>query len=106
MNKQQIDRDLDKIMALIKPSEYVFLVCGLDENNNPHICDFGTQRLILTKLVGETLESLTYAIISYFEINKLQRNKPYALKLYVENGRLVIEYFESLNAMLPMKRAG
>lgn len=97
----KIKKEMNVIKALIKANDYVFLVCGFDQNGNPHLADFGTQKEIFNKLTGEPLNALVFTLEFYFEVNDLKKNKPYALKLYVESGELVIEYFGGLNEMLP-----
>ncbi len=94
-------KEMSVIKALLKANDYVFLVCGFDQNGNPHLCDFGTQKQVFQKLTGEPLNALVFTLECYFEINKLEKNKPYALKIYVENGELAIEYFGGLTEMLP-----
>jgi len=97
----KIKKEVSVIKALIKANDYVYLVCGFDQNGNPHIADFGTQKEIFNKLTGEPLDALVFTLDCYFEMNDLEQNKPYALKLYVESGELVIEYFGGLQEMLP-----
>ena len=97
----KFQKEMNVIKALIKANDYIFLVCGFDQNGNPHICDFGIQKDILQKLMGDPLRCLIATIEAFFEINKLERNKPYALKFYVADGELVIEYFSGLAEMLP-----
>lgn len=95
-------KEMNVIKGLIKANDYMFLVCGFDQNGNPHLCDFGTQKSTLNQLMGEPTRALVSTLECYFQMNNLEKNKPYALKLYVESGELVIEYFSGLAEMLPM----
>ncbi len=97
----KLKKEMNVIKALIKANDFVFLVCGFDQDGNPHLADFGTQKEIFNKLTGEPLNALVFTLECYFQMNDLKENKPYALKLYVENGELVIEYFGGLEEMLP-----
>lgn len=97
----KFQKEMNVIKALIKANDYIFLVCGFDYDGNPHLCDFGTQQDTLKQLLEDAPKALISTIECYFEINNLESNKPYALKIYVEDSELVIEYFSGLNQMLP-----
>jgi len=67
----KIKKEVSVIKALIKANDYVYLVCGFDQNGNPHIADFGTQKEIFNKLTGEPLDALVFTLDCYFEMNDL-----------------------------------
>lgn len=97
----QLEKDLNAIKALIKQNGYVFLVCGFDQSDTPHICDFGIPDQLISKLMTVYVRAFIATLHCYFQLNNLKKNKPYALKLYVEDGQLAIEYFERLEEILP-----
>lgn len=101
---EKLRKDLSKITDIIRGHGHIFLACGIDKNGNIHIADFGLPQEAFKKLVGENLKTLNRVLIYYFDVNQLEKSKSYALKLYVENNETAIEYFASLEDILPIKK--
>tara|TARA_B110001454_G_scaffold181094_1_gene174949 strand:+ start:2139 stop:2474 length:336 start_codon:yes stop_codon:yes gene_type:complete len=100
-SSSRIQSDLNAITRMVEKHECLFVACGFDKADNLHLSDIGMPKEVHQEVLAEYLETLCRVIRYYFDLNNLEKSKAYALKFYAEADELFIEYFTSLEEILP-----